>query len=233
MVDRPHPVAGEQLRREPRHREAVLEHVGDARRSAAVVLEHPPGAVGVADQVASGDVAVDAAGRANAVDRAPELGRAEHQLPGDDPLADDLAPVVDVVDERVQRPQALGEAALDRLPLGRRDDPRHEVEREGALLVARAVGVGDRERDPLLAEDLVAPAPEVDQRHPAHPVEGGDEPGGVLARRPALGEELVDEPRGGLVLARLADHRRGLFAVLCQGIHSPSLPAARGIPRRP
>jgi hypothetical protein len=42
VVDRPHPVAGEQLGHQPRHRDAVLEHVGDPRGRADVVLEHAP-----------------------------------------------------------------------------------------------------------------------------------------------------------------------------------------------
>ena len=204
VVDRAHAVAGEQLRRQPGHRQPVLEHVGDPRRRAAVVLEHPPAAVGVADQVTAGDVAVDAARRAHAVHGAPKLRRAEDQLPGHDPLADDLAPVVDVVDERVQRPQPLRQPALDRLPLGRRDDPWHEVERKRPVLDSGTVGAGDREGDPLLAEDLVAAAAEIDHRQPPDRVEGGDQLGGVRARRPRCREQLVDEAGGRLVAARLA-----------------------------
>jgi len=53
--------------------------------------------------------------------------------------------VIDVVDEQVQRVNALLQAALDRAPLGRGDNPRNEVEREDALRAfVRAVDV---ERD--------------------------------------------------------------------------------------
>ena len=130
VVDRPHAVVAEQPRQEPQHRDPVLEHVGDAARRADVVLEHLPGAVGVAHEVAAGDVAVDAARRADAVRLAGERGAGDDQLPRHDAVVDDLAPVVDVVDEAVQRADPLGQAALDRRPLRRRDHPRHEVQRE-------------------------------------------------------------------------------------------------------
>ena len=83
----------------------------------------------------------------------------DDQLPRHEPVVDDLAPVVDVVDELVERADALRQAALDRRPLGRRDDPRHEVERERAV-ADRPVGVraGRVERDALLHEDRVAAA---------------------------------------------------------------------------
>ena len=68
-------MAREQLRHQARHRDPVLEHVGDPRRRADVVLEHPPAPVAVADQITAGDVAVDAAGGADAVHRPRELGR--------------------------------------------------------------------------------------------------------------------------------------------------------------
>ena len=71
---------------------------------------------------------------------------------------DDLAPVVDVVDERVQRADPLGEAALDLRPLVAGDHPRDEVERERPVahrsVDVRTAGV---ERDALLHEDRVAP----------------------------------------------------------------------------
>ena len=45
VADRAHPVGGEQVREHPRHRAAVLHHVGHPRRRAQVVLEHPEGAL--------------------------------------------------------------------------------------------------------------------------------------------------------------------------------------------
>ena len=116
VVDRAHAVGGEQLGHEPRHRRAVLEHVGDARGDAHVVLDHLPRAVAVAHEVAAGDVRVDAARRADAVNGAREVRAGGHQPPRHEALAHDLARVVDVVDEVVERADALREAALDVAP---------------------------------------------------------------------------------------------------------------------
>jgi len=174
---------------------AVLEHVRDPARRADVVLEHLPAAVAVADEIAAGDVAVDAARRADAVRGAGEARAGDDQLPRDEPVVDDLAPVVDVVDERVERPDALGEAALDRRPLAGRDDPRHEVERERAV-ADRSVGVraGGIERDALLREDRVASAAGLRERLWPERLQRIDERPGVGARRPVRLEHLVVEP---------------------------------------
>ena len=53
---------------------------------------------------------------------------------------DDLAGVVDVVDEVVERADPLRQAALDRRPLARGDDPRHEIERERAVSTGPSPG---------------------------------------------------------------------------------------------
>ena len=130
VVDRPHAVAGEQLGHEPRHRQPVLEHVGDPRRRAHVVLEHAPAAVAAAHEVAAAHVRVDAAGRADAVHRPREARPADDQRPRHDARAHDLARVVDVVDERVQRADPLRQAALDHGPLRGGQDARDQIERE-------------------------------------------------------------------------------------------------------
>src|SRR5207302_11214138 len=124
VVDGTHSVPGEQLGHQPGHGHAVLEHVGDPRGGADVVLEHAPAAIAVADQVAPAHVAVDAAGRAYAVHGAREARAADDQRPGHDPGPHDLVGVVDVVDERVKGADALGQPALDGRPLRRRLHPR-------------------------------------------------------------------------------------------------------------
>ncbi len=124
---------------------AVLEDVADTRRHAQVVLEDVHLAVVVAHEVGSRDVrphaelGVHAAALRAVVRRAVEqLGR-EHTV-GDHPLL-----VVDVVDEEVERDQALDETALDDRPLVTGDHTGDEIERPGTVEVG-AVGV-HRERD--------------------------------------------------------------------------------------
>ena len=144
VIDRPDAVVLEELRHQARHRHAVLQHVGDARRRADVVLQDLPRAVGVADEVAAGDVAVDAARRAHAVRGASEVRAADDQPPGHDAGPDDLALVVDVVDEAVQRADALHQPALDVRPTPRGQDARDEVERERRSLTGPSSPVASK-----------------------------------------------------------------------------------------
>ena len=73
VADRAHPVRGEQIREDPRHRAAVLHHVGDPRRRAQVVLEHAERALRVAHQVDARDVDAHAVGRDDARGLAVEV----------------------------------------------------------------------------------------------------------------------------------------------------------------
>ena len=166
MRDRRDAVLAEQLGEQPHHHLAVLEHVAHAAGHAQVVLEHVVAAaavgVGGAHDVDAGDVRVDAAGDVDAHHLGAELRVAEHLLGRHDAGLEDLLVVVDVVDEAVQRRDALAQAALHLAPLVRRDHARDQVERDqplgaGAVLVLGAV---DGEGDADAAEDhlgLLAP----------------------------------------------------------------------------
>ena len=158
---------------------------------ADVVLQDLPGPVAVADEVAPRDVGVHAAGRADAVDGAREVRPRDDELPRHEARTDDLARVVGVVDEGVQRADPLGQAALDGAPVRGRDDPGTEVHGEWA--VARAVLAGQLERDALAQEDRVAPAPGLDQPVRPEALQRGDELGRVRLDRAVVGEHLVEE----------------------------------------
>jgi hypothetical protein len=126
---------------------------------------------------------------------AREVAAADDQAPRDDPGPDDLALVVDVVDEAVQRADALREAALDVVPLGRGQDPRDQVERERAVLDG-AVLAGGVERDALLDEDRVAPVAGGRQQLRAQARDLGGERDGVRAGDAVRAEDLVEVPGG-------------------------------------
>ena len=68
-----------------------------------------------------------------------------------DAVVDDLLVVVHVVDEHVERPQPLCETTLDTTPLVAGDEPRHDVERPGAVdvLTVRVHGERDAHREDL------------------------------------------------------------------------------------
>ena len=145
-VDRQDALLGEQVGEGPLGDRPVLQHVADAGRHPQVVLQDVHRAVGVAHQVAAGDVRPHPElGRRAAALRA-EVDRLDEQVGGEHAVGDHLLVVVQVVDEVVDRPQPLLEAALDGPPLAGGDDPRDHVERPGAVDAA-PVGVHG-ERDP-------------------------------------------------------------------------------------
>ncbi len=143
-------MAGEQLREQPHHDLAVLQHVGDAGRRAGVVFQHVEG-VGVdPDDVDAGDVHVDVVRHLLAVHLRTEHRILEHQVFGHDAGLENLAAAVDVAEIGVDRLDALLQPAAQGVPFLRRQDARDDVERDQPLL-----GVGlaiDREGDADAAE---------------------------------------------------------------------------------
>src|SRR3984957_14535396 len=99
-------------------------------------------------------MAIDAAGRPDAVHCSCEVWTAGDQTPGHKPLAHDLARVVNVIDEVVERPDALGQAALDGAPFLSAEHSGDEVEGEGSFM--RSATLPARlESDALLHEDRI------------------------------------------------------------------------------
>ena len=203
LVDRAHPVVGKERGDEARHRDPVLQHVRDARGRADVVLQDLPAAVGVADEVAARDVRVHAAGRANAVGRAREVRAARDQRPRDDLRLDDLALVVHVSNEVVERPDSLREPTLDHRPLRRWDDPRHQVERERAVRDG-AIGGRQVECDALAHEERIAQLAGRDEPLRTEALELRDQRFGVRAACAMGVEDLVVDV--AQLLARAHSH---------------------------
>ena len=85
---------------------------------------------------------------------APEVPRQHDQPARHDPSSQDLLLVVDVVDEEVERADALLQPRLDDRPLVGRDEARDQVERQDALGPLLRVGV-DGERDAVVQERAV------------------------------------------------------------------------------
>ena len=135
--DRQHARGLENLRKTPLHRHAVLQDVRNPRGHAQIVLQDVNLAVAVADQIRSGDVAPNAPRRVqSAADFAIALcagqDLARHHAVVDDPLL-----VIHVVDEQVERADPLFQTAVQPLPFGRADDPRHQVEGKNLLRAFR------------------------------------------------------------------------------------------------
>ena len=94
----------------------------------------------VADQVDAGDVDAHAVGALQPARHPVEVRRRGDHRRGHDAVVEHLPGVVDVVEERLERPDPLLDAAVDGRPGVLLDDPRHDVEREGPLLAADVEG---------------------------------------------------------------------------------------------
>ena len=72
---------------------------------------------------------------------------------GNHAVLDDLPLVIDVLEEQIERGDALRQAALDDVPVTGRHDARQQIVREDAL--GRLVAAVDREGDALVEEGQV------------------------------------------------------------------------------
>jgi hypothetical protein len=149
-VDRAHAAGAEKLGEDSLHRGAVLEHIRDPGRAAAVVFEDEVASVAVADEVRAADVDIGVLGYRDPHELRAIVGGPEDDLRRDHAVLDDALLVVDVVEEKVQGGDALHQSGFDLLPLAGWDDPRERVEGEDPL---RPLFVAvDREGDALLEE---------------------------------------------------------------------------------
>ncbi len=146
VVDRAHPVGGEQIGEHARHGAPVLHDIGHTRGRTQVVLEDPPGALLIADQIDAGDVDSHTVGRDDAHRLPVEMLAGSDQAARDDAVVQYFLVAVDVVEIHLERLDPLGDAALQTRPLGGRDNPRHQVQRKWPLLARQ------REGDPLVEE---------------------------------------------------------------------------------
>ena len=148
-----HAASLEDFREGALQRAAVLEHVADAGRAARVILEYKILTLVVADDVGAADVDVDVARHLDVHELPAEMLRRHHVMGGDGAVLDDVLFVIDVVEEEVERRDALDQAGFEVLPFTGGDDAWHEVERENAL---RALRVAiDVERHALAQEGQV------------------------------------------------------------------------------
>ena len=138
-------MAGEELGEQAHHHLAVLEHVRDAGGDAQVVFENAEFAGVVAHDVDAGDVGVDAPGHVDALHLRAVLRVAENLFSGNHARFENLLVVVNVVDEGVERADALLEAGLEPNPFFERQDAGHDVEGDQALgaFVLAVHGEGD------------------------------------------------------------------------------------------
>jgi hypothetical protein len=132
------------------HDAAIGEHVADAGGHTKIVFEHDELAVGEAEEIGPDDCDVDVAGNLEAAHLAAIVLAAVDQFAGDDEVVEDLGFGVYVAQEVVEGGDALGEAALNVVPLAGGDESRQQVVGKDAL--GAFVGSIDREGDSLVEE---------------------------------------------------------------------------------
>ena len=145
MLDGPHAVALKELRKGPLHHAAVGEHVAHAGGHAQIVFEHHKLAVVQPQQIRAHHRDVDVARHLQAAHLAPVVLAAVDQFARHHAVVQDLGVEVDIAQEKIERRDALRQAALDAVPLLGRNQPRQQVVGKDALgaLVAPVDGEGD------------------------------------------------------------------------------------------
>ena len=127
-------VAREQLGKQPQHDLAVLQHVGDTRRRARVVLEHIESLGIDAHDVDAGNVHVNVVRNLLAIHLRAENRILKDEVLGHDARFENFAAVIDVLDVGVDGLDALLEAALEDVPFRCRKDAWNDVEGDEPLL---------------------------------------------------------------------------------------------------
>ncbi len=133
VVDRRHPVAGEQFGKDVHHRFPVFQHVGDAGGSPEIVLKHVELVLADPHDVDADDMAVDVFRRCKADHGGQEGLVAVDQIGRHAAGANNLLAVIDVEKKGVERPHALLDAAFKLPPFRCRYDARHQVEGDQPL----------------------------------------------------------------------------------------------------
>ena len=134
----------EQIREQPHHHFAVFQHVRHTRRNPQVVFQHVINAVTVGirgtHHVHPGDVRVNVAGHMYADHLRAILGVFQNQIFRHNAGAQNFTLVVHVFEKAVERGNALRQTPLQHLPVRRRNNARHQIKRDQAL-IARCIGV--------------------------------------------------------------------------------------------
>ena len=145
MHDGPHAVVLELAGEDLLHHLAVGQHVGDAAGHAQVVLQHQKPAIVHPHQVGSIHGDIDAARHIHPAHLATVVPAAVDHVHRHHAILNDLAVVVDVAQEEVERNEALAQPLLDDRPLAACNDAGNQVVGENAFCALGAAVNGERD----------------------------------------------------------------------------------------
>ncbi len=133
MVHRTDTNGFEHPRKAPLHHPPIFQHVAHPARTTAVVLEHHIFAFVAADQIRAAHVDVNVLWHRKVHKLPPEMFARQHTLRWNYTVFDDPLLVVDVMEEQIERGDALRQTSLEELPLPGRDDSWDQIEGKNAL----------------------------------------------------------------------------------------------------
>ena len=129
ILDRHDREAVEQLRKGSFHDLPVLEDIRNTGRASQVVFQDVNRAIGVTDEVGSGNVAPDSPRRIQADALLEKVFAGMDHILGKNPIAYDVLVVINIVNKEVQRPNSLLETGINESPFAALDDARDQVKR--------------------------------------------------------------------------------------------------------
>ena len=132
------------------HRFPILDHIGNARRSAAVILEDIELVVSDPHDVGADDMGIDAARRIDSHHFRNEGGVLQDDMRRNALGPQDLLAMIEVVGEGIERPHALFDARRQLPPLVGREHPGNDV--KGDQPFGRFIAAVDGESDALPPE---------------------------------------------------------------------------------
>ncbi len=140
LVHRMNPLIRKERTEALGHGPTVLDHVGDTRGDAQVILEDPEVTFLVSNEVDPRD-GDPRRMRGHDADRlATKVQARGDQASRDEPVVETDTVLVDVAQECFEREHALADAAGEHVPLDRADNPRYEVQGERTFLAVVSEG---------------------------------------------------------------------------------------------
>ncbi len=144
MIDGADARHAEQFREDALHHGARRQHVRHAARDAQIVFEYGERSVGKTDQIRTDHGDIDIFRDFEFPHLPAEMAAGINDLAGDDAGFHGSAFVIDIAQKKIQRGDALDQAALDGFPFGAGDDARQKIVGEDAFGALFAAVHGER-----------------------------------------------------------------------------------------
>src|SRR5580704_7866632 len=153
MLDRGNSVVAEESGEDFLQHLAIRQHVGDTARYPKIIFQHGKAPVWKPHQVGAADADVNPPRHGQIAHLTPEVAATVYQFPRYDAIRQNFSAVVNVLQEKIQRRDSLGESTFNLPPFVVGNDSGEEIIREntfGAFIVAV-----NREGDSLMQKRQV------------------------------------------------------------------------------